>query len=112
MSAAQDALRNQLTEFMRDIQRNKWICTCAYKVYVRRDINKLRFWIASVEVYKSGQGTFRDLILPTCEKTAQAAGYQHIIVENVGDPRFADFFRKLGWQEVSYGGIPSFTKQL
>jgi len=112
MSAARDALVLTVKDFIRDLNRSKWICHHAYKVYVRRDIEKTRFWIASVEVYKSGQGTFKNVILPACEKAAKEAGFKQITVENVGSPRFAEFFRKLGWTEVAYGGTPTFYKSL
>lgn len=113
MSAeARDALVSTVKDFIRDLNRNKWICSHAFKVYVRRDINKTKFWIGSVEVYKSGQGTFKKVILPACERAAKESGFAEIVVENVGSPRFANFFRKLEWREVTYGGTPTFYKSL
>lgn len=113
MSAAKDSLVGTVREFLRDMPaRNKWINTHAYKVYVRRCTNRQRFWIASVEVYKPGQGTFKNIILPACIEAARREGYVEIIIENVLSDRFADYFRKEGWRENTLPGASCFHKDL
>lgn len=111
IQSAQDGLRESIRDFSASGPRNKWIYKSEYKIYVRRDRQRQQLDLASIEVYIPGQGMFREVILPAMEAAAQELGYTRLMVENVGDPRFAQFFRNRGYREIAYGGIPSFLKE-
>jgi len=113
LEAERAGLRYSLVEFINSKgARNTWIYTNKFKIYVRRGFNKDRFWLASIDVLHTGQGTFKNVILPTVEAVSLESDYRALIVENVQTEQFAAFFRKHGWIETTDGLTSTFTLHL
>lgn len=105
-------IREGIRAFLQSRQRNAWVGTGnaegVVKVYLRRSARNKpgtkEFYsaldIANVDITPPGQGTFTRL-LADITQLAIEYGFLALYVENVLDPRFANFFRKRGWLEVN-----------
>lgn len=94
-----------------------WFKDSDMKVYVRVGRRMIEgsiretIDIATIEVFKPGQGTFTRF-LEQVEELAAAGPIHTIYVENVLESRFAEFFRKRGYSVSPYAGeTPCFYRR-
>ena len=87
--------------------RNAWFQLPNLEVYVRVVPGLKRIDIANVLARVRGQGTFTSFLVDM-ERLADELGFS-LYIENVLEPRFADFFRQRGYKEIPSDGPPSFT---
>lgn len=123
-----DKLETELNAFMDSGRRNAWIYgdenargEPAYSLYVRNAMrpdlhgNMVKSLdISSVQVAETGQGRFQQM-LDVIERVGHAKGMDILYVENVQTEKFANFFRRLGWDEeprLARYDEPSFIKRI
>jgi hypothetical protein len=112
---------SKLRAFLQGPARNAWLSTDGMHIYLRKGPRRLNrqiyenvLDIANVSVRSAaqeGKGKFtkffNEVLLATQE------GFDAIYIENVLTERFANFFRRQGWQESVPGegdGPPCFYK--
>lgn len=114
-------LHAELSNFVESGRPNAWIYGDgdSFSLYVRNTKRRgeggleRSLDIASVEVAKKGEGSFKQM-LDTIEEVALLKGFDMLYVENVQTDRFADYFRKTGWKEEPRRDRmeePSFSKR-
>lgn len=100
---------NQIDEFIKSKQRNKWIYDDGIKIYIR---NSLRYFngnlipcldLASIEIDNSGNGIFTNIFNEILEKFKD----KNIFVESILTDRFYNFIKSKGFVE-----IPSYPQSL
>lgn len=105
---------NQIQGFLDSPQRNTWLSKDNLHVYVRKGYHwtgsKLEWCLdlASIEVNKEcrGLGVFTAFL-----ETVEANSPLPIYVENVLEPRFAEFFDRKGYLSVSQSEDRCYAKQ-
>jgi hypothetical protein len=103
-------VEEQLVDFLNIQKRNSWLHDKDVDVYIRKSRRYLGYPpkmidildIATISVKKQGKGRFTRFL-----SFVQDVYPGNLFVENVQTPRFANFFRRLGWQEwIPAGGTP------
>jgi N-acetylglutamate synthase-like GNAT family acetyltransferase len=102
--------------FLLGSNRNCWLNYPDFHVYVRKGYHRINqanpvsmtFDIANIDVEarQRGKGIFTDW-LTLVERETKSAGLEAVYVENVLNPRLADFLTRRGYTKLE-GGIPSF----
>jgi len=97
-----DDILNQIDNFLKSGQRNLWIGNDEIKIYIRNSKRHFKgqmydfFDFASIEVEKTGQGLFTQVLKKFEEKYPD----KNIFIESVLTERFADYIKnKLGFEE-------------
>jgi hypothetical protein len=90
-----DDVLNQISDFINGPQRNMWIGDNSIKIYIRKSKRMANgqflefFDFASIEVYKTGQGLFTEIL----NKFEKRYPDTNIFIESVLTPRFANYIK-------------------
>ena len=97
-----DNILNKIDKFLNSTQRNMWIENKAIKIYIRKSKRNFKgqmfyfFDFASIEVTKTGQGLFTQIL----KKFEEIYPDKNIFIESVLTERFEDYIKnKLGFEE-------------
>lgn len=97
-----DDILKQIKKFLKSDQRNLWIGNDAIKIYIRKSKRNFKgqifdfFDFASIEVEKTGQGLFTQIL----KKFEEIYPDKNIFIESVLTERFQDYIKnKLGFEE-------------
>lgn len=95
--------------FLQGPTRNAWLKEEKYEYYVRKTrrilppkrdgILRMTLDLANITGYDRGKGRFTPF-LERIEKQAFDANFKAVFIENVVTERFADYFRKHGYEEL------------
>ncbi len=108
-----DDILNQINNFLSSGVRNLWIGNDDIKIYIRKSKRNFKgqfldfFDFASIEVEKTGQGLFTQIL----KKFEEVYPDKNIFIESVLTERFADYIKnKLGFEEESNNVSNNFYK--